>query len=58
MHPQEKVQAELDSVLGPDRPPRMLDKPVLPYTEVTMKGRPKKVLIFFNFLLLGNEHNM
>ena len=39
VHPQEKVQAELDSVLGPDRPPRMQDKPFLPYTEVTMKGR-------------------
>ena len=35
MHPQEKVQAELDSVLGPDRLPKMQDKPVLPYTEVT-----------------------
>ena len=34
MHPQKKVQAELDSVLGPNRLPTMQDKPLLPYTEV------------------------
>ena len=35
---QVKVQAELDNVLGPDRPPTMQDKLSLPYTEVTLKG--------------------
>ena len=37
-HVQDKVQAELDNVLGPDRPPTMQDKLSLPYTEVTLKG--------------------
>ena len=44
MHLQEKVQAELDNVLGPDGRPTMQDKPSLPYTEVrSHKREPSKL---------------
>ena len=34
---QKKVQAELDRVVGQNRPPSLKDKPNLPYTEVFIK---------------------
>lgn len=38
IHPdiQKKVQAEIDTVLGPDRVPSLTDKSMLPYTEATI----------------------
>ncbi|MBN3313197.1 CP2U1 protein, partial [Atractosteus spatula] len=35
-HIQEKVQAEIDLVVGPDRVPSVTDKPSLPFTEATI----------------------
>ena len=47
MHPQEKVQAELDSVLGPNHLPTMQDKPFLPYTEVGLKALQSTTMNMF-----------
>ena len=56
-HIQKKVQAELDQVVGQNRPPSLKDKPNLPYTEVSVdlkslkhKNFPLSVLIRETFI--------
>ena len=45
MHPEvlEKVQAEMDSVIGPDRLPDFDDRNTLPYLESVMKELYRQV---------------
>ncbi|XP_069486964.1 cytochrome P450 2U1 isoform X2 [Ambystoma mexicanum] len=58
LHPdiQEKVQSEVDAVIGRDRPPSLIDKPSMPFTEATiMEVQRMTVVVPFSVPHMASE---